>query len=127
MRGDLLFWRASALLLVALTALGVWLESIHRAVQLGGYWGFDRAGDILHGALALLAIAFATGLVPERVSRPAAGWTGVALLGLATLGFLSGRLFGLGPLVGLHLELAENVAHLALGAWAVRIGFAEGD
>lgn len=127
MRNDLVLWRASAPLLAALVALGVWLESTRHARQLGGYLVFDRAGDALHAFFTLVALVLATGLVPERASRAIAGAWGAALLVLAALGFLSARLFGLGPLVGLQLDLVENALHLALGAWGAKVGFGRRD
>ena len=121
----LLYWRATAALLVLVAAAGFALVALGKAALLGSLLVFDTTHNVLHAALALVAIVFATGLVPPRATRVAAGWVGVFYLALAVLGFLSGRLFGLGPLVGLHLELGENALHLLLGAWGAYVGFRE--
>jgi hypothetical protein len=122
-RAALRYWRASATLLVLVAAAGFILVARRKPALLGEFLAFDTAHNVLHAALALLAIVFATGLLPERVTRAAAGWVGVFYLALAVLGFMSARLFGLGPLVGMRLELGENALHLALGAWGAYVGF----
>ncbi|GEM_PF-5087919 len=123
MRADLLYWRASAAALALVAAAGFLLVAARRPSVGDGLLVFDTPHNALHAALALVAIAFATGLPPERASRAWAGWLGVAYLALAALGFLSGRLFGLGPLLGMHLETSEDALHLALGAWGAKVGF----
>jgi len=117
------FWRVSALLLLLVAAAGFFLVATKRAALWPGLLAFDTPHNVLHAALFVVAAVFATGLLPAGVTRVAAGWVGVAYLALAALGFLSGRLFGLGPMVGMSLELGENVLHLALGAWGAWAGF----
>lgn len=123
MHKALVYWRASAPLLLLAAAAGFALVATRKAALLGEFLTFDTTHNVLHVALFLVAAAFATGLFPLRVTSAAAGWVGVAYLALAVLGFLSNRLFGLGPLVGLHLELGENLLHLGLGAWGAWAGF----
>jgi hypothetical protein len=125
MRPDLLYWRWSSAGLALLAPAGFLLVARHQASLAGGLLVFDTTQNVLHAALAALALAFATGLPPAGVSRRVAGWTGVAYLALAALGFFSERLFGLGPLVGMRLEVSENALHLALGAWGAKVGFGE--
>lgn len=119
----LVYWRVSAALLLVVAAAGFFLVATRRAALWPGFLVFDAFHNGLHAALFLVAAIFATGLLPASATRLAAGWVGVSYLALAALGFLSNRLFGLGPLVGMNLELGENVLHLALGAWGAWAGF----
>ena len=76
----------------------------------------------MHAALALLALYLGFAATPARTMAQAAGGVYVVL---ALVGFRSASVFGVGSLLGLHLELGETSIHAALGAWGVHAGFTD--
>jgi hypothetical protein len=96
-----------------------------------GYIGFLSldflAWDTPHNALhlALGAVGLYVGFAPRpRLDALTYGKVfGVLYVLLGVLGLASGTLFGLGPALGLHVELGENLLHLLLGALGVLAGF----
>jgi len=117
-----LYWKLTAPALGLVALLGFVLGP---ASLLGGFLTFDTTHNVVH--LALAAVAAILGFLVESgaTQKVAARVFGVVYLGLAVAGFLSADVFGVGSLVGLHLEVGENLVHLALGAGALYVGFAE--
>lgn len=118
------FFKLSAPVLLATALLGfvmdiVGLGSLIPILQ------FDLAHNILHLVLALSGFYLGFGGASEGVAKVFAKILGVVYLGLAAIGFVSGSIFGLGSLLGLHIELGENLVHLGLGAYAAYVGFSQ--
>lgn len=120
-----LYWRVSGIALAALAGIGILLVAIDQAALLGGFLTFDTAHNLVHALLAGVAIALGFGSAPAALRRNLAKAVGVVYLLLAVVGFVSASTFGLGALLGLHLELGENLVHLLLGAWGAYAGFSD--
>ncbi len=119
-----LYWRISAPVVAAVAVLGVALSASGNGDALGvSVLAFDWAHNVVHLAIAAVGLYLGYATVDYALARNGARAFGVVYLALAVLGFASAGLFGIGDLVGLHLELGENVIHLALGAWAAYAGF----
>lgn len=124
------YWRISAIALAAVALAGIILNAVLEGQP---YWispdflRFDWAHNGLHVVLALIAVVFGwTGLRTSDASKPVAGVIGVVYLALGVAGFFGGFVDFLDDLVGLHLELGENVFHIVLGAWGAFVGFISG-
>ncbi|HLE97918.1 MAG TPA: hypothetical protein VI997_11150 [Candidatus Thermoplasmatota archaeon] len=119
------YWKITAPVLAAVAALGFLLNIIGQADLLGrDFLSFDFTHNFVHTLLAALAFFLGYGDdVGEAVARTGAKIVGVIYLVLAIVGFLDGALFGLGPFLNLHLEIGENLIHLALGGWGAFVGF----
>jgi hypothetical protein len=122
-RAARIYWRVSALVFAIWAGLGFFLVAQNRAALVGNALVADTPMNALHAALALVALACALPWTPSRFVLATARAASIFLLALAVLGFVSGRLFGLGPLAGTHLEIGENALHLALGAWGAYAAF----
>lgn len=111
------YWRLSAFALTAVALLGILLSAMDQEDLLGrGFLEFDWAHNLLHVALACIAFLFGFANLPVGVVRTFATVFGALYGGLGLLGFL------VADLGALHLELGENVVHLALGAWGLVAG-----
>lgn len=119
------YWKVSGVALAAVAALGILLNAIGQGGLLGGFLSFDWTHNIVHVLLAAIALTMGFGSASVATQKMAAKVFGVVYLGLAIVGFLSGTIFGLGTLLGLHLEIGENLVHLALGAWGAYVGFSD--
>lgn len=129
------YWRISAVALVAIALIGFLVNAI------GGNYAyvpdvdamedllvFDWSHNVLHALLAVIAIVFGfTGLRTSEASKPTAGVIGVVYLLLGIAGFFGGFVDWLDDLVGLRLELGENLLHIVLGAWGAFVGFVTED
>lgn len=121
-----IYWRVSGIALAATAALGIVLNLIGQGALLGeGFLAFDWVHNILHVALAALALGMGFGNPDRDVSRTVAVIVGGVYLLLGVVGFLSGTLFGLGSLLGLHIELGENLVHLLIGSWGLVAGLSK--
>jgi hypothetical protein len=118
-----LYWCVSGAAFAAVTGLGFLLVAAGRADMLAPFLAFDTGHNVLHAALAAGSIALGFGTFAPGVLRLAARATGVGYILLGLVGLVSGELFGAGDLIGFHLELGENLLHLALGAWSAFVGF----
>jgi hypothetical protein len=118
-----LYWRVSGVAFAAITGIGFLLVAAGRADMLGSFLVFDTGHNVLHAALAAGSIALGFGAFRPGVLRLAARVMGVGYVLLGLVGLVSGGLFGVGDLVDFHLELGENLLHLALGAWGAFVGF----
>ena len=113
------YWRVSAFALAAVALLGIVLSTTGNADILGkGFLAFDWSHTILHVILAAAAFLFGFAALPARMVKAFALVFGVVYAGLGVLGFVTVEL---GPM---HLEVGENVIHLALGAWGLLAGIA---
>ncbi len=85
-----------------------------------GIFGVNALHNVVHLLFGVLGIAAAlTGW-----SRPYLQGVGVIYLLLGVLGFIPGLYLGDGMLLGLvHVNLADNLLHLALGGVAAYFGF----
>lgn len=125
------YWRITAIALTAVALLGLIVNAIggNNAYTpdielMESILVFDWAHDIVHVALAGIAIAFGfTALRTEDFSKPVAGTIGVVYLLLGVAGFIPGFVDLLDDLIMLHLEAGENILHLLLGAWGAYVGF----
>ena len=118
------YWKISGPVLLAVALLGFLLNALSLGGLLGGFLSFDWAHNAVHLALAGLALylGYAATAGAAKVMAKAVGAVYVVL---ALVGFLSANVFGIGNLLGLHLEIGENLIHAALGAWGLYAGFAE--
>lgn len=124
--GVRLYWRASGLALAAVALLGIALNATANAALLGsGFLAFDWTHNVVHVLLAAVALVLGFAAVDVAVSKGVAKVVGLVYLGLAVVGFLSATVFGIGTLLGLHLELGENLVHLLIGGWGAYVGFSE--
>lgn len=117
------YWKLTAPVLAAVAVLGFLLNALGLGDLLGGFLTFDWAHNAVHLVLALAAFGLAYA-ADASLARVAALVVGGVYVALALVGFLSGSAFGVGGLVGLHLELGENLIHAALGAWGLYAGMA---
>ena len=112
------YWRFSAFALTAVALLGIVLTAMDQADLLGaGFLAFDWSHNILHVVLAGAAFLFGFGNLPANLVRTFAIVFGFVYGGLGVLGFF------VADLGVIHLELGENLVHLALGAWGLVAGF----
>ena len=112
------YWRVSAFALTAVALLGIVLTAMDQATLLGSdFLAFDWSHNVLHVVLAGAAFLFGFANLPARLVRTFAIVFGFVYGGLGVLGFFVADL-GIS-----HLELGENLVHLALGAWGLVAGF----
>lgn len=123
--GVRLYFKVSGVALAATAALGLALNAIGAGALLGNFLTFDWTHNVVHVLLAAVALALGFGAATPGVARGVAKLVGVVYLGLALVGFASATIFGLGTLVGLHLEIGENLVHLLIGAWGAYAGFSD--
>ena len=103
--------------MTAVALLGILLSAMDQEDLLGGgFLAFDWGHNIVHVALACLAFLFGFADLPARVVRTFAIVFGAVYGGLGLLGFF------VADLGVLHLELGENLIHLALGLWGLVAG-----
>lgn len=119
------YWKISGVALAAVAALGILLNAVGLGDLLGGFLTFDWTHNVVHVLLAAIALTLGFGSASAAVQKSVAKVFGVVYLALAIVGFLSGSIFGLGTLLGLNLEIGENLVHLALGAWGAYVGFSD--
>ena len=119
-----LYWKISGPVLLAVAVLGFLLSAIGLGGLLGAFLSFDWAHNAVHLALALLALYLAYAAAPALAKTMALA-VGAVYVVLALVGFLSADAFGIGGLLGLHLEIGENLLHAALGAWGLYAGFTD--
>jgi hypothetical protein len=113
-----LYWRVSAFALTAVALLGIVLTAMDQATLLGSdFLAFDWSHNVLHVVLAGAAFLFGFANLPANLVRTFAIVFGFVYGGLGVLGFFVADL-GI-----IHLELGENLVHLALGAWGLAAGF----
>ena len=113
------YWRFSAFALTVAALLGIVLAAMGQGDLLGrGFLAFDSSHNILHVVLAGAAFLFGFGNLPARLTRLFAIGFGFVYGALGVLGFF------VADLGVIHLELGENLIHLALGAWGLVAGFA---
>lgn len=120
-----LYWRLSGVALAGVAALGIVLNLIYVEPFLGdpSFLLFDWTHNVLHVVLAAIALTFGFGRFAEATSAMMAKVIGVTYLALGALGFVPAVADALDSLLGLHLELGENLIHLTLGAWGAYAGF----
>lgn len=124
------YWKVSGLALTAVALLGITVNA------LGGNYAytpdigfmesflvFDWTHNILHVALAGLALAFGFGSFNRSLSLNMAKIIGITYIGLGVLGFVPAVTELLDTLLALRLEAGENLIHLTLGAWGAYAGF----
>lgn len=122
--GVRLYWRVSGVALAAVAALGILLVAIGQPALLGkGFLAFDTTHNLVHVLLAVVALGLGFSSVEASVSKALAKVVGIVYLGLGLVGFVPAVVTGLNGLLGLHLELGENLVHLVLGAWGAYAGF----
>lgn len=119
-----LYWKITAPVLGAVAALGFVLNLLGAGAFLPHFLEFDLAHNVVHLLLAGIAAYLGFG-APGSLAKTMAKVVGVVYLALAAVGFLSANVFGIGSLLGLHLELGENLIHLVLGGWAAYAGFSD--
>lgn len=119
-----LYWRVSGVALAATAVLGILLNAVGQADVLGaGFLAFDWTHNIVHVLLAVVALGIGFSTVEASLSKNLAKVVGIVYLGLGVVGFLPGIVDALDSMLGLHLELGENLVHLVIGAWGVYAGF----
>lgn len=122
--GATLYWKITAPVLAVVAILGFIANIGGFGALIPNFLEFDVAHNLVH--LLLAAAGLYLGFAADgAVAKSAAKVVGVVYLALAAVGFLSATVFGIGSLLGLHLELGENLIHLVLGAWAAYAGFSQ--
>lgn len=109
---------------VLLAVVGFALVATDRANALGAYLLMDQPHNVVHVALALVALGLAAApLGPMGWKRSALG-LGIVYLAVAVLGFVRGDLWDVPERFGwrMHLDLGENLLHLILGGWGAYVG-----
>ncbi len=115
------YWRVSAVALAAVALLGVLLNSIGQADLLGAnFLAFDWTHNVVHILLAAVAAVFGFANLGAGLTKTMAIVFGFVYAGLGVVGFIAGDILGV---IGLHLELGENLVHVLLGGWALTAGF----
>lgn len=90
---------------------------------------FDQTHNVIHlllgGIAAYVGFSEQLGLGAPYLDPIAYGKIfGFVYMGLGVLGFATGgELLGIADAIGLHLELGENLIHVAVGAMALVAGF----
>lgn len=114
------YWKISGLGLAAIAVLGILVNLLFGNQQgVPGFLVFDWTHNIVHVALAALALGIGFGGASPAVARPLALVVGTVYLALGLLGLFAG---GILSFMSLHLELGENLVHLLIGAWGVIAG-----
>jgi hypothetical protein len=106
--------------LAAVAGLGIVMSLLTGGDFLRGFLEFDWTHNVLHVVLAAAALffGFAAG---GAWAKTYAKIFGPVYAGLAVLGFVAGaNVLGV---LGLHLELGENLVHLLIGAWGILTGY----
>lgn len=123
--GVRVYWKISGVALGATAALGILLNATGLGDLLGAFLTFDWTHNVVHVLLAAIGLTLGFGSAPSAVAKNAAKVFGVVYLLLALMGFVTANLFGVGDLLGLHLEVGENLVHLVLGGWGAYVGFSD--
>ena len=118
------YWRTSGIALAAVAALGIIMSLMSAGAFISGFLEFDWTHNIVHVVLAALALTLGFTTAGASVSRLMAKIVGIVYLLLGILGFIPPVVTLLSDMLGLHLELGENLVHLLIGAWGVVAGFA---
>lgn len=105
--------------LAATAVLGIVMELANGGGFIAGFLEFDWTHDILHVVLAGAALAAGTA-AGGAYARLYARAFGVVYTLLAILGFVNGGVLGI---LGVHLELGENLVHALVGVWGLVAGF----
>ena len=122
MLDPVVFWRVGAFALGAIAVVGmVWSAVAGPGAGIGGVLRFDWSHNIAHLLLAGVAVLFGFANLPGNAVRVAALTVGGVYGILGAAGFLDASAF-LPEAMHLHLEPAENVLHLLLGAWGLVTG-----
>lgn len=123
--GVRVYWKISGIALGATAVLGILLNAVGLGDLLGGFLTFDWTHNVVHVLLAAIGISLGFGSASAALAKNAAKLFGIVYLGLAVVGFVTANLFGVGDLLGLHLEVGENLVHLVLGGWGAYVGFSD--
>lgn len=116
------YWKVSGMGLAAIAILGIIVNILFGNQQgIPGFLVFDWTHNIVHVALAALALGVGFGNVNLAIARPLALVVGIVYLALGVVGFIAGNLFSF---MGLHLQFGENLVHLLIGAWGVFVAMA---
>lgn len=112
------YWRFNAFALTGVALLGIVLTAMDHPGLFGSrVLAFDWPHNLLHVVLAGVAFLFGFAALPRRLVRSLAIVFGFAYGGLGLFGFFV-------PTLGaMHLEVTEDLLHLALGAWGLVVGF----
>lgn len=110
------------MVLAVVAALGIVLNVAGAGAFIAGILEFDMAHNVVHVLLAAVALGVGYGVKRMDAQRTIAKVVGVVYLALGAVGFVAPNVLGF---VGLHLELAENLIHIALGAWGAYAGFTD--
>ncbi len=116
------FWQVTGIAVAAVALLGIILNVVGQGDLLGSFLTFDWTHNIVHVALAGIALWLGYGNVAMNLSKTLAIVFGVVYLALGVVGFIDGEIFGIGEAIGLELELGENLVHLLIGAWGLVAG-----
>lgn len=122
-----LYWLASGIALALFAAAGFVAIALGVETELSPWLLFDRTMDMVHVVGAVLALALGLMPVRESVSKKMALGVGTVYLALGVVGFLNGNLYRFPDRFGAptHLELSENLFHLAIGAWGAYVATRE--
>lgn len=117
------YWQVSAFALSAVAVLGIIVNIVAgNNAGVDDVLKFDWTHNVLHVVLAGTAFVMGFGKVPGNVSKTMAIAFGFVYLGLGAVGLIGGLTFEILDLIS--LEIAENLIHIVLGAWALTAGFA---
>jgi hypothetical protein len=115
------YWRVSAIALTAVALLGFVVNLFAgNGEGIPSFLEFDYTHNIVHVVLAGAAFVFGFGVTPSNLTKVFAIVFGFVYAGLGVFGFIAPA--GL-DFLHLHLEVGENLVHLALGAYALVAGF----
>lgn len=121
-----LYWRISGIALAAVAALGIVFNAIpvNQGTLIPEFLAFDWTHNVVHVLLAAIALGMGFSSVDYAVAKTGAKIVGSVYLALGVLGFtpVAGVL---DAMLGLHLELGENLVHIVLGGYGAYVGFAE--
>ncbi|HWG89450.1 MAG TPA: hypothetical protein VNZ52_01245 [Candidatus Thermoplasmatota archaeon] len=119
-----LYWKISGIAVGAVAALGIVMNLVKAdGVLLTNFLAFDWTHNVLHVILAAAAVTFGfTKAVEAKVVKTAALAFGAVYLLLGVLGFINGVTTFLATALNLHLEMGENLIHLAIGGYGVFAG-----
>ena len=116
-----MYAKITGIALAAIALLGIVLNAVGTPDLLGAnFLAFDWTHNILHVVLAAAAL-YVGFMGTPNICNLYAKVFGIVYAGLGITGFVAGA--DVLKVIGLHLELGENLVHVVIGLWGIVAGF----